>query len=111
MTPPFVVLHGLTLRKEWTNLFQHIRCVEWVDYFKNEELNESKTFSKKLSVPKFSRPPPKLISEETTTYVSRCVNKLRDNVTTIKVNYRTKNNLNKELKIVTLEIEKFSTRK
>ena len=67
--------------REWMSYFQHVRRVEWDDYFKTNTKDEQKETSlmpKKLSVPKFSRPNNNELSEETKTYVSSITEKLRN---------------------------------
>ncbi len=58
--------NGSIERKEWNNLFQHVRKTEWQDIFKEDlESNYKSTASiEKLKVRKFSRPNNKLISED-----------------------------------------------
>ena len=87
-------------RSEWENLFQHIRRTEWNDIYENSEENNSQNsiISKKLKVPKFSRPKKYLLKEETSTYVELVTNKLRNIEEKVNENYKKKNNLNFELR-------------
>ena len=87
-------------RKEWENLFQHIRRVEWGEVYKDAEecAPENAITSKKLKVPKLSRPKTQLLEEETRTYVELVTNKLRNIEDKVNQNYRKKNNINFELR-------------
>ena len=84
-------------KTEWNNLFQHIRKIEWKDYFNNEDNEEEEKKeeikSKKLKIPKFSRPQNHKLSTETNTYIEMITNKLRNIKPILQKNYKEKNNL------------------
>ena len=92
-----------TRDKEWKNLFQHVRKVEWADYFRDEERDEHAELttirSRKLKTPNFSRPQSQLLSEETRTYVEMVTNKLRNLKFDVKNCFERKNNLSKKLRL------------
>ena len=91
--------------KEWYNLSRHIRQIEWDDYFnKNNELDDIQekkeilTTSKKLIVPKSSKPQNYKLSEEASTYIEMATNKLRNLNIDVNKNYIRKNNLSKNMR-------------
>ena len=88
--------------KEWDSHYQHVRRVEWQDYFKtdsdNNEERKPSINSKKLTHPKFSRPDNNQLSEETNTYVERTTNKLRNLKFLVKKNHKLNNNLSQNLR-------------
>lgn len=93
---------GRVERKEWENLFQHIRRVEWKDFFGSldgaTEGEEEVEIPKKLKIPKFSRPDTQVLNTEVNTYVEMVTNKLRNIKSKVDNNYKTKNNINYNLR-------------
>ena len=62
---------------EWLNVQQHIRRTEWSSVL-GEKNDGDFVLTKKLKIPKFSRPESGKIDEETKTYVDMVCTKLRN---------------------------------
>ena len=88
-------------KKEWNNLFHHIRRVEWNCYFQDSNVKDEdeniNIIPSKLLIPKTNRPNEQQIDDKTKTYTQIVTNKLRNVKDAVTNNYRKKNNLNSTL--------------
>ena len=88
------------LEKEWTELNQHIRRIEWENVYKDADQDsnpDEESIPPKLKFLKHNRPLPACIDEETNAYTDLCTAQLRNIKPKIKKQYEKNNNLTPEL--------------
>ena len=88
------------LEKEWTELNQHIRRIEWENVYKDADQDsnpDEENIPPKLKFLKHNRPLPACIDEETNAYTDLCTAQLRNIKPKIKKQYEKNNNLTPEL--------------
>ena len=88
-------------RNEWEQFYNHVRRVEWTNYFNNnntEDNKENLTIPKKLKIPKYNRPNKASLDDNNIAYTEMIKNKMRNLEKLVRDNYKKKNNTTMELK-------------